>query len=417
VRRGGLLLLMLLVVAACSQAAAAHHKPNHHKPGHGTTTTMPITTTTPTTVPVCSPGTPITVSSGTVLRGCYRSTDPAVPAITVTTTQLVELDHARVEHAGDGVRVVLNGAQLNIHDSTFQKLPTTPGVDEEQRAVFAWGVIRLIVENNKMIDGDGVHWNDGDGTAVEGRFRYNEVYNVGRYRDDATPHVQAFVANNARLGGMEVAWNKVVNTFGQTGGGGDIINFHQDSPATPSGGVSGNHAQVHHNLIDGAYPIATGFADWFGGGIIVGDNGSSFIDVHHNWVIATTNYGIAIAGGTNHEIYDNVVVNTAVVNGVITGPDFGAGMYDNFNTENVGNLIHDNTIGWVRPTSASTTERFDKYFPSAASPFDVYNAADDAVYTNNTSMADPIDESDYAAARAAWEAARAAAGVVIGPRP
>jgi hypothetical protein len=404
VRRRTLFVLVLLAVAVgATPAAAAHHKPNHHKPGHGTTTTMPVTTTTPTTVPVCSPGTPVTVSSGTVLRGCYRSTDPGIPAITVDTTQPVELDHARVEHAGHGLWMERNGAQINVHDSTFQKLPTTFGAAAQQRAIYAWGAVRLHVVNNRLIDGDGVHWNEGTGQAVEGSFLRNEIWNVGRYQP--TSLVQAFQFAQSSLGGLEVAWNKITNIFGQSDAE-DVINFFT------SGGTSLAPVDVHHNLVDGAYPLVSGPGSFTGGGINIGDNLPFYIRAHHNWVVSTTNFGLTIGSGNNLEIDNNVVVNDGLANGLATGPDFGNGinLWDSPTYTGVPTdcSVHDNVVGFIRVEADEDLVRSDYFTPRCG--------LDGNTCSNNTSMSDPIDATDEQAARDAWEAARVAAGVTVGPR-
>jgi hypothetical protein len=447
-RRAGLVVAVLLagVLFAAMPVAAAHHKPTHHKPGHGgptTTTTAPTTTTTtaPTTTTTTTPPTgceatmgvtvararatttagPITITQGGTYAGFYRSDNPAIPAVTIQTSQLVELDHACIEHAGMGVFSTWTDTRLDIHDSVFRKLPSTPGAAGEQRAVYAYATARLNFDYNRLIDGDGVRFTAlGSSAGAEGgSFTHNEVINVGRYQP--TELVQAFQLTSDSsfdtvIPDMEVAWNKITNTFGESDVE-DVISFVR------SAGTSGHRIQVHHNLIDGGYPTSLGAGSfgYTGGGMNIGDGpggptGSSFIDAHHNWIVAAANVGILVSGGTDHEVYENVVVCTGVVNGVITGSTFGNGIYDNFGTNNVNKFIHNNTIGHLRPVNETTLVRNDVYFPSAAAPFDVYDAADDAVHTPNTFLGADPTETDYQDARDDWEAARVAAGVTIGPR-
>jgi hypothetical protein len=138
-----LALITGLVATAPGLQAGAGHNPNH-KPKPTTTTSSstttttttapPPTTTTTTLPPSCSPGTPINVTTGGTYNGCYRSTDPAVPAVRISTTAPVELDHARIEHTGIGVYAFWDfQADLNIHDTTFQQLD--PGSGGSKRAV------------------------------------------------------------------------------------------------------------------------------------------------------------------------------------------------------------------------------------------------------------------------------------------
>jgi hypothetical protein len=430
------LLVVLLLVAACAPAAA--DKPSHptHPPHpHQTTTTTTTTTTVPTTTTTAATTTttaptttttappngcgvtmgvtvararttttagPITITQGGRYCGFYRSADPAVPAVTISTTQLVELDHARIEHAGHGVFRQANGAQLNIHDSTFQKLPTALGAAGSQRAVYAWGAVRLNFDNNLLIDGDGVYWNEGTGSAVEGSFLRNEIVNVGRYQP--TELMTAFQFAQSTLGGLEVGWNKITNVFGQSDVE-DVLSFFA------SAGTSSASIDVHHNLVDGGYALTAGPGSYTGVGINIGDDIPSYIRAHHNWVVSATNSGISIGSGHHLEIDNNVVVNDGLANGIATGPDFGNGItvWDSPSYADTPSNVsaHDNTVGYNRVLANSDLVRSD-YFLSACDP--------PGACTNNASMADPIDATDEQAARDAWEAARAAAGVTVGPR-
>ena len=77
-------------------------------------------------------------------------------------------------------------------------------------------------------------------------------------------------------------------------------------------GISGTQFKpliVCRNWIRGVYPGDTsedGMRKFSGGGIIA-DRGTHWARFFGNHVLEPTNYGMAIAGGTNNEIYSNVV--------------------------------------------------------------------------------------------------------------
>jgi hypothetical protein len=414
-RRAALVVLVLL--AGCVPAYA------HHKPGHGprpttttaaaTTTTLPATTTTgamPTTTVTmgnCNPGTPITITTGGTYTGCYRSTNPAVPAVTIETTQPVIFDHARVEHAGFGIYAYWDfQADLNIHDTTFQQL--NPGTGHgSARAVYAYNALKLVFEYNLLLDGAGVRWAGPDIDATLGRVRYNKALNIGRFTPPEEGLVQFLQTTEIDFpNGLEVAWNHVQNTPGLTHVE-DVMNF------SITNGAVGNLVEVHHNLLDGSYrPPTTGPYQHTGSGLILGDQGGTYQRAHHNWFVATLNAGPSIPAGSNLEMDNNTVVVSGIVNGVDSGPDWGNGLtiWDNPSYSGVpsNNSVHDNTVGYMRLVSGSL-ERSDYWLPACG--------VDGNTCSNNTSMAGgAITTTDEQDARDAWEAARVAAGVTVGPR-
>ena len=215
-------------------------------------TTTTTTTPTPTTTVAPSCGGPITITVGGTYSGCYRSTNPDVPAVTIRTTQHVVLDHARIEHAGFGVFAYWDyQADLDIHDSTFQQL--NPGAGRgSARAVYAYNTLRLVFEHNLLRDGAGVRWAGPDIDATLGRIRYNRAYNIGRYSPPEEGLVQFFQAAESPSQRLELAWNEVHNTPGLTHVE-DVINFYKAN-GTPSALFD-----VHHNLLDGSFrPPTTG---------------------------------------------------------------------------------------------------------------------------------------------------------------
>jgi len=53
---------------------------------------------------VAEVGRPVVVDNGGTYDGCYRSTDPSVPAVMIMTTDPVRIAGAGIEHARRGCR-------------------------------------------------------------------------------------------------------------------------------------------------------------------------------------------------------------------------------------------------------------------------------------------------------------------------
>jgi hypothetical protein len=397
--RWTLLLVALVAMLLAGQSAAAPPPWANAKPRRTTTTavttttsttttTLPETTTTaaPTTTTVagCTPGTPITITVGGIYSGCYQSDDPATPAVRVQTTAPVTLSHATVRHAGVGVYGILNGLQLTVQDSTFLRHTGPTGL-EDTRAIKAGDAASLVVEYNRFTDGGGIQWNnDATAGATTGRIRFNDAVNIGRAQP--TTLVQFFQAIHVTLGGMEVAWNKVTNTSGQSDVE-DNISLYDTS------GTTATPIDVHHNLIDGAYPL-TPNGGYTGGGIMSGDGGGSFALVHDNTVVSTTNYGVSAAGGGNNTLANNLLVNDGLGSdgSTVFPSDFGQAVTILSGTTNAGT---GNSYNWRR--SPSDPNQYECWQPQFCS--------------GNVQVATTEQQ-----ARDAWEASRIASGVTIGPR-
>jgi hypothetical protein len=207
-----------------------------------------------------------------------------------------------------------------------------------------------------------------------------------------------FAQTNQVVGHVEIGWNRVTNTYGQSAVE-DNVSIYKTV------GSSGDRVDVHHNLIDGAYPLTLG-AGYSGSGVLVDDD-SAWAWLHDNVIVATTNAGIGIAAD-----HDNLAEGNRIV-GSGRDPDG-----DLFAAANVGlyvwNLYEDPT--WANnsaPNNAiafhnSTGARNDVWFPDCAD------------CTGNTSAVggagDTVTAAHEDAEVAAWESARSAAGQIVGPR-
>ncbi len=275
-------------------------------PAAPTTTVAPATTAAPTTTspPSCFP---ITITVGGTYSGCYQSTSAGTPAVTLATSQPVTLSHAHVIAKGYGVQDTVTGTQLSVLDTVFDQ--TDPGAVVGHRAVELEHPASFDFEHNQLNDGDGVWIGSGPATVNPFVVRDNLAFNIGRYPHPTTGNccVQFLQLDHITLPAGVIAYNHVQNTSGQSGVE-DNINLYW------SGGSDSAHkVDLHHNLVDGAYPLTPSNTQFTGGGILGADgsNVTTFghVTMHDNTVVSTTNYGLACAGGTDCHASNNVTVN------------------------------------------------------------------------------------------------------------
>jgi hypothetical protein len=312
--------------------------------GHGGTKKERTMIAAPTTAPPTCVS--ITITTGGAYSGCYESTSTGTPAVTLATSQPVTLDHARVIAKGFGVQDTVTETRLTVVNTTFQQ--TNPGAVVTHRAIDLQEPASFVAEHNRFIDGDGI-W-IGGGNVNPLTVRYNQAINIGRYPHPTSPNccVQFLQLGWVTTPAGEIAWNHIQNTSGRSGVE-DNINLFQ------SGGSDSAHkVDIHHNLVDGAYPLSSSNTTFTGGGIMASDATGSFghTNVHNNTVVSTTNYGVGAAGGTDVHLFSNVLVNDTL------GSDGSTHYYSDFGQ---ASSIHDVTASdatkasynWRRDPTAS----------------------------------------------------------------
>jgi hypothetical protein len=349
--------------------------------------------------------TTLTISAGGTYSGVFESAAEATPAITVSTTAAVTITDSIIRHAGRGINATVTATNLTVRNCKFTRLPpAAPTTNNNGRAVILSAPATLTIENCSLVGGNGIWVGTGPATVSNLKIRYNYAENIGFY----TPTnccIQFFQTDQITMPGGEVAWNHVRNVHNQSDVE-DVINFFK------SGGSSGALLDVHHNLIDGAWAQTADGAGYTGGGIVGGDTstgvpGGSWTDIHDNWAVSTTNYGVSIAGGSNNSLRNNYVVNDAYDEAsILHGPDFGTGVvaWDGYAVGGMTNIVvTGNTSGWMRRTSAGGIARSDYWLPAATTQ------------SGNVSISGTPSAATEQAARDAWDAARSSAGVTVGP--
>jgi hypothetical protein len=356
-------------------------------------TTAPPTTAAPTTAPPTAPPTsapttcaPIRITAGGTYSGCYASTSTGTPAVTLATSQPVTLDHARVIAKGTGVQDTVTGTRLKVVDATFEQ--SNPGAVVAHRAIELRQPASFVAEHNRFTDGDGI-W-IGGGTVNPLTVRYNLATNIGRYPHPTSPNccVQFLQLDSVTTPAGEIAWNHTRNTSGQSGVE-DNINLFQSG-----GSDSAHRIDIHHNLIDGAYPSSPSNTTFTGGGILGSDGTGSFghTNVHDNTVVSTTNYGVGAAGGTDVHLSNNVTVNDAL------GSDSSTHYYSEF-----GQAISIHTL----TASDATNNKYNWRRDSTASQWPCWMGS----FCSGSTQVSTTEQQ----ARDAWTASVPASAQPIGP--
>lgn len=274
------------------------------------------------------------------------------------------------------------------------------------------------VQSTKIRPSEGA----GDGLFVE----FNSYYCLdGRIRNTGTATgwgmghvlgVDRVWTQAVQLSGMtvrgpinfRVAWNRTKQIYGDSQVE-DTVNTYGAS-ATAS-----NRAYIEDNLIDSAYPVGPDIP-YSGGGLLVADEGGEYWTIRRNTILETINYGAAVAGGNFNTIEDNIILGTGLSPlGEILDRENGgykgdAGVYIR-NYSGDARIVAEtyaarNLVRWGRPTNSNPDARWD---------FSV-NPLNGTMIDNDTSPPGRVTEADLEAARQAWEARRAAAGIIVGRR-
>ena len=362
---------------------------------------------------------PKVITSGGTYSGNWQSRYPNVPAVEVRTTQPVIIDNSNVRGRGNLIQTTVQNANLTVTDTIGESL--NPGVPGKYpgRFVTAEHPDNLRVENNYLNHTSGIYVLSFEGETESGdtiKVRYNRSRNIDGRHSNGSGYsttdfyrVQFLQLNQVKnVPGMEVAWNEVVNEPYKSRVE-DNINIYKTrgTPASP--------LNIHHNYIRGAYPALPTSQSYSGGGIIadgdaqVESDATAYIEIHHNRVIDTTNYGVAIYTGHDVELYSNRTVSDGrLPDGTVAyAQNVGSFCWDGKQTGSslfYNNSIHDSVSGWVKAASGT---RNDYWFASNAPGC---NGG------NSTKLAEAITKTTESGEKLAWDKEVQTNSKIIGPR-
>ncbi|MBC6988920.1 hypothetical protein [Hymenobacter sp. BT491] len=290
--------------------------------------------------------------------------------------------------------------------------------------------------NMRVCDKDGLTWASFENCYLEGGggFRVGGVAN-GYYRCTANRAVS--------LDGRRTNATKKpvqLQLFQVAGGSNlDMLSEWNDSYNHPDNSRVEDNQNFYHgtyasglvrfNRVDGAYMNPRALYDlngdgYAGGGLI--NEGSDNLRIEDNFVVRCSNYGVAIAGGTNSALRRNRVVNGIHYReGVNQGKiiiDVGKALYS---LGGSGNVVQDNKLASMYFPPANKTKPEAQWAYQQRNDWDVDQTKNTA--TGNTFLSAPntystsnggyfITKADEDACLDAWEALRASNNVLVGPK-
>lgn len=140
---------------------------------------------------------------------------------------------------------------------------------------------------------EGVYAVNSRNIRVE-RTRYQNI--IGPYERVGKNRANLVQLNNVT--GAYIGYNR-----GRCGDTEDIVSVYRSS-----------NVEVAYNHFEGVAVSTTGCLAWrstSGSGIALGDSGGSNNWAHHNILVNPGQVGAFIAGGTNHQLVDNIVIGEA----------------------------------------------------------------------------------------------------------
>ncbi|MFC3834264.1 NPCBM/NEW2 domain-containing protein [Deinococcus rufus] len=322
--------------------------------------------------------------SGTLtITGNYRSDDPDVPAIKISTTQPVVIENCVVAGRGHLIstrkeRAYTTRANVTVRNCRGYGLNPDIRMREPGRFIHLQGAARVDIRNNFLKQTGGIYLHGGaDAPMQRLQIVRNRALNIDGRRSDGKggwlsatgsdaqePFVRVQFAqlNDVRgVADAEIAWNRVENEPG-------FSRVEDNISVYESTGVPGKPIRIHHNLIRGAYAYPATLTGYSGGGIITDGCLSRHVEITDNTVLQTSNHGIAIANGEHVVIRGNRVLGTGVLpDGRLAG-GADSGIYVRWarNCSQAGvnlstNVVADNTVGFGQPSASDPDRRADLY--------------------------------------------------------
>lgn len=311
--------------------------------------------------------TPLTVTEGGTYVVNIRALDVAVPAITVATEEPVVVSGCIISR-GQMVRVLGQNAHVTLDRLYGRWEPIGNPVENQGRFLFADQPAFITITNSSLVATEGIRINGyldpsqpGPEIVVRNNFAY-DVRQVARQ----SPYANFLQLVGVHGGDITIHGNTIENRpeFSMVE---DNINIYESS------GTPGNPMEISYNRITGAFPFPSTSATYSGGGIVLDGPDvelTAHVDIHHNEVRNTTNYGIGLAAADEDvAIEDNCVIQTlaearpAANVGIVIWDWPGDGLDPDWGQQpgELPFVLANNTIGW----SGADGVRNDTYIPGS----------------------------------------------------
>jgi hypothetical protein len=269
---------------------------------------------------------------------------------------------------------------------------------------------RAVFEHNTVTNAAGFKLNGWAGGTNPVTIRYNQFTNMngdvtggGRWAAHA---VQLAGVQNAP--NVDIGWNEMDNFPNQSDVEDNISVYF-------SSGVSGSPINIHDNYVNGAWPNPPSRTPYFGTGVMLGDGGGNYEIAQNNIVIRSVGNGVAIAGGSNETLANNIVVSACSLSDG-TPVTCGGGMFVDAASVPIGGnaQAYNNSIGqWQELRTAG---RDDWYLPKCTGNCLNYHYPSTTLSGPTDCCSGPqITLSDENTVATMWQNKLAANGVTIGP--
>ncbi|MDV6373253.1 NPCBM/NEW2 domain-containing protein [Deinococcus arenicola] len=362
---------------------------------------------------------PLVITKGGTYRGNWQSLNPDVPAVFVHTSEPVVIEGSNIRGTGHLIRGW--GMNLTVRNSNGYGMNPNIYGRAAGRFIVAEELNSLRVENNYLEGTTGIYTNEFYGKDASQTIKVlrNRVKNIdGRQSNgnggylDARAYVQFVqLAKIWDVPGIEIAWNEVINEPG-------VSSLEENINLYSASGTAASRIQIHDNFLQGAYAInpATD-GSYSGGGIMLGDgvadnwdHPGSYVDVYNNQIVSTSNQGIGISGGHNHNVYGNRVLSSGrLPDGQVNkAQNVGIYVWDTVNGKSrnlwYNNTVHDNVIGWTRVNANNSTWQNNTWFADCTN----------LCYNNKTwsgAVTNATEQQEFQL----WQGKFRAAGLSVGP--
>jgi hypothetical protein len=317
---------------------------------------------------------------GRIITGTFTGT-LTQPAISVQADIPVIIRDATLQGPGDLIYV--SGGDVTVENTTG--IATNPNVAGVQKGMFvSANFVKNLKVSNCTIQGVrfGVYVNGytGDKTSKQIISIVNNTISDidGRPSDGNNGYVLSgdYMAHGIQLNqvagvpNIEIAWNKINNTFLQSQSS-DLISIYDSS------GTSDHLLLIHDNYLQGAYPANPGVdKSYFGSGISLDgstldtpNTTTSYTSVYNNHIVSVANAGIQIKAGHNNTENNNRIISSGrLANGNLYGVSTAVGLnntnfYQQAATVFFSNTISNNTVGLVTVNASGAAVRADLNLP------------------------------------------------------
>ncbi|MET4107535.1 hypothetical protein [Hymenobacter sp. UYP22] len=303
-----------------------------------------------------APDAVLVIRKGGTYTGHYQSTSSGQACIRIATTEPVVLEGCELR--GPGLLIDARGGGANLTVRNCRGYGEQPTTDNQARGRFLEinDGTHLLAERNYLDHTSGLlvyRW-QGAGTAAQTiTVRANQARNIdGRYRNGGGALVSFLQLNQVHgVEHIDISWNEIVNMPNHSLVE-DNINLHNSS------GTARSPLLVHHNYIQGAYPLPATAPKFTGSGITTDGDASSaltttaYVEAYQNTVVSTCNAGMNIAAGHHNYFHHNRIITSGLLPDGSRLPATYAGTavfngYEKPGTVFFGNRMHSNTIGFV----------------------------------------------------------------------